>query len=317
MSGLAARAVDLIIPTYNSPDLLRACLRSLRQLEFRDYNLIVVDDCGARPALPVVREEHPGATVLRARRNGGLVRALNRGISQGSAPYIVLLNDDTAVEPGWLGALVDCAERHPEAGSVASKLLLHSDPGVIHSCGDGFGVWGMSFNRGVWLPDLDQYDVEEPVFSACAGAALYRRAALEAVQLAPGVYFDPRLWMYLEDVDLGWRLQMAGYACIYQPKARVRHHLSATGGGPTASYQVSRNIWHILLRRMPSPLLRRYWPRILAHHVGRNYRHLRGIRSPASRAALRGTLAGLLIAAATPGDAPQRVPPGLEDLLTS
>lgn len=315
MSHLAAPAVDLVIPTYDSPELLRACLRALRRMEYRDYRLIVVDDCGERPALPIVQQEHPGAIVLRARRNRGLVRAFNRGIAHGTAPYVALLNDDTEVDAGWLGALVECAERHPEAGSVASKMLLHSDPGIIHSCGDGFGVWGMPFNRGVWLPDLGQYDAEGPVFSACGGAALYRRAALEAVRLAPGVYFDPRLWMYLEDVELGWRLQLAGYPCIYQPRARVLHHLSATGGGPTASYYVSRNIWHVLLRTMPRPLLRRHLPRIVAHHLGRNYRHLRSVRSPAARASLRGTLAGLITIPTRADAAPGHVPPRLDGLL--
>ncbi len=317
MPDLTRPEVDLIVPTFGNPELLRRCLRSIRALEFRNYRLIVVDDCGIEPALPVVQREHPGATVLRARKNGGLVGALNRGIRHGSAPFIALLNDDTEVSPAWLGELVECAIRNPLAGSIASKILLESDPGVFHSAGDGFGRWGMPFNRGVWLPDLGQYDSEEPVFGACAGAALYRRAALETVQLGDGSTLDPALWMYLEDVDLAWRLQIAGFGCVYQPSAHLTHHLSATGGGALASYQVSRNIGHILFASMPRPLLRRHWRRMLAFHLGRTLRTLRHIRAAEARASLRGTLAGLTTALISDGNAPRSVPPGLEDLLTS
>jgi len=284
--------VDVVVATYGHPELLASCLRALYGMTYRDYHLIVVDDGSPEPALPVVQACHPGATVLRASRNGGLVRALNAGIRRGSAALVALLNDDTEVAPEWLGALVDAADGHPQAGSFASKILLYDNPPRFHSAGDGFGAWGMPYNRGVWLDDLGQYDVEEPVFGACAGAALYRRAALDRVSL-DGHALDPQLFMYLEDVDLAWRLRGAGYGCMYVPTATVRHHLSASGGGKLASYFVSRNIWTILLRSMPRAHLRRHHRRIVAHHVGRNLRHVRHARSPEARASLRGTLAGL------------------------
>ncbi|MEZ4523676.1 MAG: glycosyltransferase family 2 protein [Thermomicrobiales bacterium] len=292
MPGLASRRVDVVVATYGHPELLASCLRSLNAMTFRDYRLIVVDDASPEPALPVVQHYHPGATVLQAASNGGLVRGLNRGISSGRSPLVALLNDDTEVAPEWLGSLVDAADRFPNAGSFASKMLLMEDPPRFHTAGDGFGAWGMPFNRGVWLDDLGQYDLEEQVFGACAGAALYRRSALQTVAIDDRTVFDPDFLMYLEDVDLAWRLQRRGFDCIYVPTAVVRHHLSASGGGRLASYYVSRNIWSVLAYSMPRSLLRLHWKRIIAHHLGRNARHLRSIRSPEARAALRGTLAG-------------------------
>jgi GT2 family glycosyltransferase len=99
--------------------------------------------------------------------------------------------------------------------------------------------------------------------------------------------------MYCEDVDLAWRLQLAGRRCVFAPAAVVHHHLSATGGGTLASYYVSRNIWLVYARTVPRDLLRPYRKRIIAFHGGRLWRTLVNIREPAARAALRGTLSGL------------------------
>lgn len=296
MSGTREPLVDVVVATYGHPELLARCLASLAAMDFRDYRLIVVDDASPETIVPVVQTHHPGATVIRARRNGGLVRALNKGISRGQANLVALLNDDTEVSPDWLAALVEAAKRYPMAGSFASKILLFDDPPRFHSAGDGFGAWGMPFNRGIWLDDLGQYDREEQVFGACAGAALYRRDVLERVSLPGGRVFDPAFFMYLEDVDLAWRIQRAGYDCVYIPKATVRHHLSASGGGRLASYYVSRNIWAVLLHAMPRPVLTCNLHRILAHHVGKNARHLRHFQSAEARASLRGTFAGPLLA---------------------
>ena len=292
MPQLAAPAVDLVVATYNQPALLAACIRSLKAMPFRDYTLIVVDDGSTESVENVVAAHHPGAIVLRSKRNGGLVRAINRGIRRGTAALVGLLNDDTEVDPNWLGELVDAARQYPDAASFASKITLFPDGKRLHSAGDGFGQWGMPFNRGVWLDDVGQYDVVEPVFGACAGAALYRRSALGRVAAPSGDVFEPSLYMYLEDVDLNWRLQRAGYECRYIPSARVRHHLSATGGGTLASYYVSRNIWHVLLNSTPPGFVRTNARSIITHHFGRNLRHLQHCGSPAARASLSGTMNG-------------------------
>lgn len=286
-------SVDLIIPTYNGADLLLDCLRSLRVSTFTDYNLIVFDDGSTEPVAIRVLEIFSNATVLRSATNGGLTRAFNTAIDASNAEYVVLLNDDTEVEPDWVEMLVRCADRHPRAGSIASKLRLASDRKKLHSAGDTYSVRGMPGNRGVWLDDFGQYDAEEEVFSACAGAALYRRSALDAVRLANGDVFDTRLFMYCEDVDLGWRLQLAGYRCVFAPDAVVYHRLSATGGGSLASYFVSRNIWLVLARSVPADIRRTFWKRIAAFHVGRTLRAVRSVRQPASRRQISGTFAGL------------------------
>jgi GT2 family glycosyltransferase len=288
--------VDLIIPTHNGGPLLAACLRSLQSMTFQDVRLIVVDDASREPVAPLVLHLWPGATVLRSEVNFGLAAGLNRAIAASSSEFIVLLNDDTEVEPLWLGALVACADRHPTAGSVASKLRLLSDRTRLHAAGDYFSVRGIPGNRGVWLQDYGQFDREEPIFGACAGAALYRRSALEAVARHNGQIFDERLFMYCEDVDLAWRLQSHGRMCVFAPDAIVYHHVSATAGGTLASYYVGRNLPLVLRRSVPAGVLRPYRWHIAATYAGRLFRALRYSGSAAARATIRGMLAGALLA---------------------
>jgi GT2 family glycosyltransferase len=288
--------VDLIVPTLNASDYLARCLDSLLRSTFSDFNLIVFDDGSTEDIAAVVHARFPSARVLRSERNVGLARVFNRAIDAGNAPYVVLLNNDTEVEPTWLGELVACAERHPRAGSIASKLRLLSDRRKLHSAGDGWSVRGMPLNRGVWLDDFGQYDHEVEVFAACGGAALYRRSSLDDLRSRDGFVFDERLFMYCEDVDLAWRLQTAALRCVFAPQAVVYHALSATGGGTLASYYVSRNVWLVIAGSVPREFVQPYRTRIAAYHLGRSLRTLRHIREPAARASLRGTLAGLWLA---------------------
>jgi GT2 family glycosyltransferase len=143
----------------------------------------------------------------------------------------------------------------------------------------------MPANRGVWEVDRGQYDHDRWVFGACGGAAAYRRQVWE--QLGG---FDARLYMYLEDVDLAWRMQQAGWRTLFVPEARVYHHLSATGGGRVASYYVGRNTI-LLHRRYLRP---RQWLQALPAHARIVWEALRAWRGEAARARLLGIWHGLL-----------------------
>jgi GT2 family glycosyltransferase len=286
-------SVDIIVPTFNGIEYLSHCLDSLRLSTLQDFQLIVFDDGSTQAIEPAVRSRFPNAMVLRSTRNIGLTRGFNAAIAAGSAPFVVLLNNDTEVDPVWLEHLLLTADRHPEAGSVASKILLMSDRAKLHSAGDTWSVRGMPVNRGVWQDDLGQFDCDESVFSGCGAAVLYRRSALNAVRLSNGSFFDERLFMYCEDVDLGWRLQLAGRQCVFAPAARVHHHLSASGGGRLASYFVARNVWLLVARTIPVEFTAPFKQRIAAYHAGRIARTLPHLREPAARANLRGSRDGL------------------------
>jgi GT2 family glycosyltransferase len=291
LEALAARTT-VIIPTYNGAGLLPACLDALAAQTVGGFATLVVDDGSTDATVRLLAERYPAVRVLPLGRNMGLAAAVNRAIDASQGDHVVLLNNDAEPAPGWLAALLATAARWPAAAAVASRLRLHDRRDRLHSAGDTYSVAGLPGNRGVWQVDGPAYDREEEVWAACAGAALYRRAALEAVR-QEGQILDESLFMYCEDVDLGWRLRLRGYACVYAPGAVVYHRLSATGGGPLASYWCGRNFARVLLKNVPAPLLRRYGRRMARAHLGLTVEALRHAREPAARARLRGQLRAL------------------------
>lgn len=283
--------VEVIIPSYNGREHLAICLPALRPQTYRDFRVILADDASTDGSCELVRELMPDAQVVRLSHNQGLVAAVNAALEQSRAELVALLNNDTEPEPGWLDGLVATIDRHPAAGAVTSKLKLFDRRDVIHSAGDTYSTAGLPGNRGVWQRDVGQFDREEEVFGACAGAALYRRAALDAVARIDGDILDPGFVMYCEDVDLSWRLRLLGYTIVYAPGAVVYHRLSATGGGRLASYYVARNTLGVIAKNLPGPLLRRYAPRIIRAQLSMTLATLPYLREPAARARLRGLLA--------------------------
>ena len=137
-------------------------------------------------------------------------------------------------------------------------MLLFDRRDTLHNAGDLMGADGIPRNRGVWEVDRGQFDAQPQIFGGCGGGVMYRRAAWEQTG-----GFDERLFMYLEDVDLAWRLQLAGWGAVFAPAARLYHHLSATGGGTLASYYVGRNTIWVIAKDMPGPLIRRHFGRIV------------------------------------------------------
>jgi GT2 family glycosyltransferase len=282
---------SIIIPNYNGLRFLPVCLDALGAQTYpaSRTEIIVVDDASIDGSLAFVREHYPQARVIALARNGGLAVACNAGAAVARGDLLVMLNNDTEVEPGWLAALAVAALSHPHAGVIASKMLLFDRRDTLHSAGDVMGTDGIPRNRGVWQRDDGQYDADIIVFGGCGGGVAYRR---EAWQAAGG--FDERLFMYLEDVDLAWRLRLLGWEAVFAPEARLYHHVSATGGGTLASYYTGRNTIWVIAKDMPGALVRRHFGRIVGAQGRVAWNALRAWRGEAARARLRGQLAGLL-----------------------
>jgi GT2 family glycosyltransferase len=206
--------------------------------------------------------------------NRGFAAAVNVGIESSTAEFVALVNNDVELEPGWLEIAVDALDRHPGAGSVASKLLEWSRRNVLDGAGDLVGWDGYCVRRGKGERDRGQYDGSPWVVSACAAAALYRRGALDDVGS-----FDESFFAYIEDVDWGLRAQLAGWDCIYEPTA-VAYHV----GGQSSSridgfelFQCHRNIILMMVKDFPAPALIAFAPWAVARRVGSLLRaYLRG-----------------------------------------
>ena len=280
--------LSVIIRHYNGAHYLPPCFNALRTQTYPHLEVILVDNGSTDESLALTRRDFPEVKIIELGQNFGLTGAINRGIAQAQGQIIAPLNNDTEVTPGWAQALVDALRIHPKAGIAASKMLLFDRRDTLHSAGDSFGADGIAINRGVWQKDTGQFDRDVYIFGGCGGAVAYRREMLEDIGL-----FDEDLFMYLEDVDLNWRAQLAGYRAIFVPEAVVYHHLSATGGGVIASFYTGRNTLLVLAKDLPGPIFRRYWPAIFRAQLKIALEALRAWRGEAARARLRGQLAGV------------------------
>ena len=277
--------VAVVIPNWNGAALLPACLEALQQQTYRDHTVVVVDN-GSRDASLDVLSRFPTVRVLRFARNQGFGAATNAGIRATASRWVATLNNDAVPRPGWLAALVQAAEADPGVGMCASRMVFAARPERLNSCGIALDRVGIAWDLLGGQPVGADRELDEP-FGPCAGAALYRRAMLDAIGL-----FDERFFAYLEDVDLAWRARRQGWRCRYVAAAEVTHVHSATAGegSPFKRYLLGRNKVWTVAKNYPTPALWRWLPLVVAYDVAAvGYACLmRG-----EGAALRGRLAGL------------------------
>ncbi|HET9484484.1 MAG TPA: glycosyltransferase [Xanthomonadales bacterium] len=255
--GSAAPRVSIVIPVYNQFHYTRTCLASLAEHAGPiAFEAIVVDDRSSDETverLPLVE----GIRAVRNEENLGFIGACNAGAALARGEFVVFLNNDTAVQPGWLEALVDTFERFPDCGLAGAKLVypdgrLQEAGGIVFSDGSGW-----NYGRHADPSDPAFNYVREADY--CSGAAIMlRRALLE--QLGG---FDTRYRpAYYEDTDLAFRVREAGLKAYYQPASVVVHFEGVTSGTDTATgikrYQVVNQEkfverWKGALARQPKP----------------------------------------------------------------
>ncbi len=282
-------AASIIIVNWNGAPHLPICLDALRAQTLRDFEVIVADNASHDESLPLLARDYPEVKVVALPENRGFTGGNNAGICAAQGMFIILLNNDTEVDPHWLEEVVAAFERHPEAGLVASKMKLFDRRDTLHTAGDFYRLDGVPGNRGVWEIDRGQYDREEYVFSACGGSAAYRKSMLDQIGL-----LDEDFFYSCEDIDLAWRAQLAGWKCVYAPRAVVYHKLSATGGGATASFYDGRNFIYVIAKNYPSSLWEIYRGAVIRKQWSLFTEALRAWRGEAARARMRGMLSGVL-----------------------
>lgn len=280
---------SVVIPNWNGARHLRVCLNALRNQSYPYIEIIVVDNASTDDSQPLLRGEYPDVSLIVLPTNRGFTGACNAGLQAARGEFVALLNNDTEADSRWVAEVVACFQRHAEAGLIASKMLLFDKRNVFHTTGDFYRIDGSAGNRGVWEKDTGQYEVEDYVFSACGGSSAYRKAMLDQIGL-----LDDDFFFSMEDIDLAWRAQLAGYKCVYAPKAVVYHHLAATGGGVTASFHDGRNALWVIAKNYPRGLWRKYWRKIVGRQFRQGGEAIRAWRGAAARAKLRGMLAGVI-----------------------
>jgi GT2 family glycosyltransferase len=257
--------VAVLIVNWNSRNLLRECLRSLRAQTCPPDRVIIVDNNSSDDSLQLAGDLLNSAEVIRLQENVGFARANNIAAkAAGAVDALALLNPDAFPAAGWLAALIAAAEARPDVGSFASRMLLETDPEFLDGAGDSYHSSGRAWRNGHRVRAREWPAGDQEVFAPCAAAALYRRTAFEA---AGG--FDEQYFCYFEDVDLGFRLRLRGLRCVCVHDAVVRHVSSGISGyrSDFAVYHGERNAVWTFFKDMPGPLLLLYLPQHLALNV--------------------------------------------------
>ncbi|MCF8114620.1 MAG: glycosyltransferase family 2 protein [Desulfotignum sp.] len=254
----------VIIVAYNCWDHLFCCLDALSCQTCADFRMIVVNNGKPDPGQEKRLAQYERLTYLQSSGNLGFAAGNNQGIAlAGDCQWIALLNPDTIPAPDWMEKMLQAADAYPDYAVLGSVLVQADKPHLMDGAGDGYHVSGFVRRSGLGLPvDMIPSGPWE-VFSPCAAAAFYRAGALRAVG-----GLDEDFFCYLEDVDLGFRLRLAGCCCLTVPDARVKH----VGSAVTVKYSDfyvyygQRNLVWAFVKNMPGPL---FWV-FLPLHIGIN-----------------------------------------------
>ncbi len=223
-------------------------------------------DNGSTDGSPQRAQLIPGVTVRMLGANTGFAAANNLALRECETDIVALLNPDAFPEPDWLLRLVFAADRNEEVVAFGSRQMSAVSPSVIDGVGDIYHISGRVWRNGGGRTLCAADHVAREIFSPCAGAALYRRDALVN---AGG--FDEDYFCYVEDIDLGFRLRLAGYRCLYVPTAVVYHVGSSSSGGQHSDFSVyhgHRNLVWTFVKNMPGALFWLLLPLHLVLNVG-------------------------------------------------
>jgi GT2 family glycosyltransferase len=256
--------VAVAIVNANSGRFLRHALAALAEQTHPPDRIVVVDNASTDGSSDGLENEFAGVEVIRLDENAGFAAANNLAAREVSdCDWLALLNPDAFPEPQWLEELLGAARDRPACAMFASRIVMASDPERLDAAGDAFHVSGVAWQGGRGEP-VSSATTPGEVFSASAAAALYRRDAFLAVG-----GFDERFFCYYEDIDLGFRLRLAGHRCWFAPTAVVRHVGSSTAHRESdfMLYHTHRNIVWTYVKDMPAALFWLYLPQHLLVNV--------------------------------------------------
>jgi len=243
--------VSVIIVNWNSGPLLAKCLQHLQQQTISPKHVFVIDNASSDNSADSA-EAFANVTLLRMVSNIGFAGGNNAAITRSDTEFVALLNPDAFPEPEWLQSLLVAASVQPEVTAFGSRQLREGTIDTLDGIGDSYLLSGQVIRQRYGERQQQKDLVRREIFSPCAAAALYRRQPLLDVG-----GFDEDYFCYVEDVDLGFRLRLAGHKATYVPDAVVRHVGSATTGGQHSDFSIyygHRNLVWTYLKNMPWPL---------------------------------------------------------------
>jgi GT2 family glycosyltransferase len=254
-----AKKLYVVIPNWNGASRIKACLDSLRR-QSQAHQVIVVDNGSVDDSISVIESGYPEITLIKQNKNYGFTGGVNPGIQKAlydKAEYVALLNNDAVADKNWLKELAGFLDKNPAVGTATSKIC-DKDMTHLDSTGDIYTVWGLAFPRGRDEDYSTKYDDDYQVFAGSGGASMYRLQLFKDIGL-----FDQDFFAYYEDVDIGFRAQLAGWQAAYVPDAVVYHEIMGTSSGLKGftTYQTMKNLPWLMWKNVPWALIPRVFPR--------------------------------------------------------
>ena len=269
--------VSVTIVTYNSRRYIGRCLEAALAQDYPQLEIIIVDNASQDGTREVLEDYQGRVTVIRNETNTGFAAAQNQAIAASSGDWVLTLNPDVLLLPGFIANLVAAAQSDSRTGTVCGKLLRIGANFIFHherrldSTGLYFTPNLRHFDRGWNEPDDGRYGSPEFVFGASAAAALYRREMIDDVSI-DGEFFDSDFFAYREDADVAWRAQFLGWRCLYTPDAFAYHVRSVTAAsrrGVSALINMPsvKNRSLMRIKNMTADLYRRHGWSVLGRDV--------------------------------------------------
>ena len=244
--------ISIIIPNFNGEQFLKECLNSIKKQNFSHYEVIIVDNGSNDGSVEYLNENYDEFTLIQNQENLGFATAVNQGIKASNAEYVFLLNNDTELEVECVSKLLNCIDNDENIFGVSSKMIQNQDRNLIDDAGDEYTILGYTKKVGN-NRSKELYKNKREIFSACAGAAIYRRNIFDIIG-----YFDENFFAYMDDVDISYRARIYGFKCVYCPEAVVYHDVSATSGSKYNAFKIrlaARNNVYVPYKNMPWPQL--------------------------------------------------------------
>ena len=262
--------ICVTIVTCNSGRYIRRCLESVLRQEGVTLEIIVVDNASTDNTREILEElQCRTVRTIYSSCNLGFAEGQNRAIRASDSEWVLTLNPDVLMRPGFLRNLLDTGRTDSKAGAVCGKLLSIG-PGFeplprprIDSAGIYFTPAMRHFDRGWHQADERQFDRAEYVFGATAAAALYRREMIEDISL-DGEFFDRDFFIYREDADVAWRAMLMGWRCLYVPAATAYHVRTANPGNRRSlpamvNMHSVKNRFLMRIKNVTAGVYRRHW----------------------------------------------------------
>jgi GT2 family glycosyltransferase len=254
-------SVHVLVINWNGMAHLDDCFMSLLASTYANTRFVLIDNASSDGSASHVREtfgQDSRVEVLELPKNlgwsGGNNAAIRHALDEG-ADHVLLLNNDTRVDPHCVERLVELAENDVSIGALAPKLLMFNDPTVVNSVGLIASTTGAAWDRGIGQPDGPEWDGHVPVIGVCGAGFFIRADALRKTGLLPEDF-----GIYLDDLDLSMRIWNAGYTILTCPEALIHHKFSATMG----EREQARRKYHLNTRNRARILLRNFplakWP---------------------------------------------------------